>query len=182
MRLKKTFIVFLISLIFLNISLIYATNINKNNSNNYFRIHIVANSDNIDDQILKYTIAKQVNEYVNTITANSTSKEESKKIIENNVQNILMICNNIIQEKNYSYDVKAYIGKMEYSTKYKDNIQMDPGIYDSLKIVIGNGNGENWWSLIYPTTFQDVTIEDAFDENTTYSLGLVKFFKELFSK
>ena len=56
MRYKKKFYIFLISLVLLNLTLVFATNNNKENLSNYFRIHVVANSDSIDDQILKYNI------------------------------------------------------------------------------------------------------------------------------
>lgn len=180
MRYKKTFYMFLISLILLNFGIIYATNINEYNVNNYFRVHIVANSDGIDDQLLKYTIAKEVNTYIENLTKNATTKQDSKKLIEENIQEILELCNNIIQNNNYNYDVKGYIGKLMYSEKNKQGIQMKEGVYDSLKIVIGSGNGENWWSLIYPTSLQDTTLEQAFNEDTTYSFGILEFIQNLF--
>lgn len=37
-----------------------------------------------------------------------------------------------------------------YDEKTKDDITMPKGVYDSLKILIGNAKGENWWSLIFP--------------------------------
>lgn len=181
MRLKKTFYIFLISLILLNLSLVHATNINNAN-NKYFRIHIVANSDSIDDQLLKCTVAKKVDEYITNITQNSKTKNESKQIIEQNIQTILNICNETIKENNENYFVHAYIGKIAYEKKYMNNIYMPSGTYDSLKIVIGNGNGQNWWSLIYPTSFNDTTIEEIFSEDTTYSLGIIEFFKNVFTK
>jgi len=182
MRYKKTFVIFLISFILLNLTLVFATNINNNNYTNYFRIHIVANSDSIDDQLLKYTIAKQVDDYITKITKNCNSKEESKEVVANNIQSILKLCNNIIQEQNYNYIVKAHIGKIQYDEKQKDNTQMQAGTYDSLKIVIGSGNGQNWWSLIYPIAITNVDTEDAFNEDATFSFGIIEIITEWFNK
>ena len=182
MRFKKTTILFIISFILLNINIIFATNKNYNTSTNYFRIHIVANSDSIDDQLLKYTIAKKVDIFVNQITINSNSKEESKRIIQENIQNILNICNNILKDNNSNYNITAYLGKIKYDEKLSDNINMQAGIYDSLKIVIGNGNGQNWWSLIYPTTITDLDIQESFNKDTNFSLGIIDFIKKLFNK
>lgn len=179
MKLKKTFIIFFIGLIFLNISLVYAINSNKNNEN-YFRIHVVANSDSIDDQLLKYTLSKKVNEYITEITKESTTKHESKQIIEQNMQNILSLCDKTIKENNSNYTVKAYLGKLMYDEKKMDNIHMNAGIYDSLKIVIGNGNGQNWWSLIYPTSFSGVTEDDIFAQDTKYTFGIIELIRNMF--
>ena len=182
MRYKKAFIIFIVSFIFLNLSLVFATNINNNNYKNFFRVHVVANSDGIDDQLLKYTVAKQVDEYITKIAQTCNSKEESKEIITNNIQSILKLCQNIIQEQNYNYNVKAYIGKIQYDEKTKGNMQMNKGTYDSLKIVIGNGKGQNWWSLIYPTTITDTNTQETFEEtNITFSFGIIDAIKELFN-
>lgn len=187
MRFKKTLYIFLIAIILLNISLVFATNTNNHN-NIFFRIHVVANSDTIDDQLLKYTIAKKVNAYITNITENSNSKDESKEIVKENMQNILNICNDIITENNLDYSAKAYLGKLMYDEKQMNNIHMNAGIYDSLKIVIGNGQGQNWWSLIYPTTFSefnessssDESFEELFSEDTKYSFGIISLLQKLF--
>lgn len=181
MRFTKTFYTFLISIVLLNLSLVYATTINNANDK-YFRIHVVANSDSIDDQLLKYTVSKKVNEYITNITKDSKTKDESKQIIEQNIQNILSLCDKTIKENGENYTVKAYIGKIAYDEKYMNDIHMSAGTYDSIKIVIGDGNGQNWWSLIYPTSFTDTTIEEAFLEDTTYSLGIIEFFKNIFTE
>ena len=67
---------------------------------------------------------------------------------------------------------------------------MDSGIYDSLKIIIGNGQGQNWWSLIYPTTFcenlnnNEILENDDSKGNTeiTYSFKLLEIFQHIFEK
>ena len=181
MRLKKTFYIFLISIILLNFTLVYATNVNKTN-NKYFRIHIVANSDSIDDQLLKYTISKKVNEYIKQITKDCTTKEDSKKIIEQNIQYILELCNNIIKENNLDYTVKAHIGKISYEEKYMDDINMKAGIYDSLKIIIGNGKGANWWSLIYPTSFNNTIQQEIQNSEPNFTFGIVELIRNVFTQ
>lgn len=179
MRFKKTIIIFLISFLSLNFSLIYA--INKNQENNkYFRIHVVANSDSIDDQLLKYTLSKYINEYITQLTNNCSTKQESKEVVENNIENILDLCHQTLKDNNSTYDITAYIGKQFYDEKQQNNIRMSSGIYDSLKIVIGNGQGQNWWSLIYPTTFYNINTIDNIDENVHYSFGVIELFKNMF--
>ena len=179
MRSKKILLyIFLIAFVLLNITIIYGNCTNKSNIQNYFRIHVVANSDSIDDQLLKYTVAKEVNNYIETLTKNTASKEESKQIIQDNIQNILKICNNIIKNENYNYSVKAYIGKIQYDEKKSYNFYMDGGIYDSLKIVIGHGNGQNWWSIIYPNNYLEL-IDDK-ETEPQFSFGIIDIFESIF--
>ena len=179
MRFKKTFIVFLISIILLNLSLVFAINSTKNN-NEYLRIHVVANSDSIDDQLLKYMLSKQVNEYVTELTKECSTKQECKQIIQKNMQNILSLCDTTLKDNNSNYNIKAYLGKQLYEEKHMDNFYMNAGVYDSLKIVIGKGEGQNWWSLIYPTSFSGNNNEVIFAEDTQYSFGIIELIQNLF--
>lgn len=180
--LKKSLIIFLIAIILLNLTLVIATTKVKFNTSNFFRIHVVANSDNIDDQLLKFKIAKQLEEYISTLTAESISKEDSKKIIEENAQNILNYCNNIITKEGFNYEVKAQLGNLKYEEKKKDNVSMPSGIYDSIKIIIGNGTGNNWWSLIYPSSIGINYTNDITSDEIKYDIFIIDWFKELISK
>ena len=180
MKFKKTFFIFIISFTLLNLSIIFATNANNHNIENFFRIHVVANSDSIDDQLLKCLVAKEVNNYISCITANSTSKAESKQIIENNMENILNLCNSVIINEGFAYNITGYVGKLEYDEKESDNIHMRSGIYDSVKIVIGNGLGHNWWSLIYPTDL-NLVVQENQNNNIEYRLFIIDWFEALFN-
>lgn len=183
MKSKICLYIFLITIILLNLTIVYATNKNNYNVNEYFRVHVVANSDSIDDQLLKYNISKQVNEYISLITKNCNSKEENKKTIENNIQEILKVCQEQIKHANAKYGVTAYIGSLQYEEKTHNNVTMNEGIYDSLKIVIGKGNGQNWWSLIYPSSIPEVDIYNESDSTVAveYSFGLFELIKEIFN-
>lgn len=161
---------FIIMFIILNVIILFNTYQSKNTIDNYFRIHIVANSDSIEDQILKYNMAKKVDEYLLTLNNSKLTKDEAKEQIESNVQNILNICEQTIIENGYTYNVSANIGKIYYDETYKDNTYMKAGIYDSLQIIIGNGKGQNWWSLVFPYAFDGVAIKN--DENKYNNLEI----------
>jgi stage II sporulation protein R len=179
---KLTFILFLFVLLLLNLSIILANSISAKNINNYFRIHVIANSDNIDDQILKLTVAKNVESYINTITKEIKDKNEYISVISNNIYDILNIAEKTISNAGYNYDVSAYIGKMQYDVKTKNNITMPKGIYNSLKITIGNGNGENWWSLLFPYSVEGLeTNEIISNSDVKYDSGILNFLNNLIS-
>ena len=181
-KIKITFIIFLITFIYLNISLVIASSNAKHNLNNYFRIHVVANSDSIKDQILKLNVAQAVDNYISGATKNITDKDEYIKCISDNIYNILEVANDEIIEQNFEYSTTGYIGKMKYDKKTKDGITQPKGTYNSLKIVIGNGNGENWWSLLIPNSIQGMSSEDVLEsDNITFSFGIAELFKELFN-
>lgn len=154
---------FIIMFIILNTLILYNTYLSKDRIDSYFRIHVVSNSDSIDDQLLKYKVAKNVDKYLATFNNTHLSKDEIKREIENNIESILNICDETIANNGYKYDVTVNIGKIYYDEKQKDDLYMDAGIYDSLQIVIGSGKGQNWWSLVFPYAFDGVVMENSND-------------------
>ena len=187
--LKKYFcLVFtILCLLVLNILIISNTNRDKEFQNGMFRLHVVANSDSIKDQMLKLEVSKNVNDYLSSIlpTASVTSKSDFKETVENNIDDILKVANNTICDSNSTipgmeYLASANIGKIHYNEKEKNGIYMPEGTYDSLQIVLGDGKGENWWSLIFPYSYEgyyelgsnakDANIyNNSADANTNYT-------------
>lgn len=193
---SKTLFIFLF--IILNLYIAYNTYTQVQNQKKFFRIHVVANSNSIEDQLLKFKIADKVDKYICSIIPNTNlvTKDTSKAIIEDNIQEILNICYKETKNSSLDYPIYANIGNMYYDEKVKDTLHMDSGTYDSLKIVIGSGSGQNWWSLIYPNAY-DAIVTDDIDEkkddikhlntsdlissdNITYKFGIIEFFKKFF--
>lgn len=186
---------FITAFVILNMYILYSTYVSNIRQEQYFRIHVVANSDSICDQLLKYDIANELDKYMTTLFENkNVNKETSKKIIEENVESILDICETEIANSSLAYPVYANIGNIYYDEKVKDDVHMEQGVYDSLEIVIGEGKGQNWWSLIYPNAYDSIAIYEENDditnlttsdvissENISYKLGIIQFFKKLFS-
>ncbi len=186
---------FIITFIILNMYILHSTYMANIRKEKYFRIHVVANSDSIYDQLLKYTIANKLDQYIATLFENkNVNKETSKKIIEENVESILDICETEIANSNLDYNLRANIGNIYYDEKVKDGVHMKEGTYDSLEIVIGEGKGQNWWSLIYPNAYDSIAIYEENDDIThlttsdvissekiSYKLGVINLLKKLFS-
>ncbi len=181
MKLKITLFIFIASFILLNLNILYGIEKNNYNLNNYFRIHVVANSDNINDQILKLKISNAVNEYIKELTAGVCSKDEYTNILKDNIYNILNVANMTQKENNSSYPLAIHFGKIKYDDKKYNNIQMDKGTYNSLRIVIGNGIGNNWWSLLYPSIPQDTSTEETLNiDNVQFKSKILEWINMLF--
>ncbi len=191
MRKKYTFYLFITFFITLNLVIIFNSIKLKNNQDNYFRLHVVASSNSLDDQIIKLNVTKSVNNYLNKLyelnkdkIKNVNDKEEAKKLIENNINSILEVANNEIALQNGTYTSYAKIGKISYGEKYSDKINMEEGIYDSVQIVLGEGNGENFWSLIFPYSYNsEFNTEDNKDiiENKDIKIksGIIESIKKV---
>lgn len=165
-------------------------------SDEVFRLHILANSDNEEDQNLKLKVRDRVLEYTETLFKNAGSKEEAESIISDNLQNISNTAYAEVLDNGYDYKVKAEITNMYFTTRYYENYTLPSGMYDALRITIGSGNGHNWWCVMYPSICisteeeQDKKAKEVFDttqydivknEKYQYKFKVVEIFEKFCS-
>lgn len=144
----------------------YAQNISVDIANSVFRLHVIANSDSQKDQNLKYIVRDNLLEYMNSICANCTSKEEAISIVKENKDMFEQIAVDTINEQGYSYPVKINIGNFEFPTKNYGDISLPAGYYDALRVEIGKAKGQNWWCVMFPPLcFVDISSGVVPDES-----------------
>ncbi len=129
---------------------VYSNNVMEDLKGNLVRLHMVANSDNADDQDLKLSVRDSVVEYTNKILESCESSQEAYKILDRNLYEIERIARDAVRSKGYDYDVDVSLGIFEFPTKDYGNIILPNGEYTSLKITIGEGLGQNWWCVLFP--------------------------------
>ncbi len=179
-KLKYTLILvfLLISFIFITLSS-YANTISNDLSNNFFRLHILANSDSEEDQALKLNVRDNIIEYMNTLTFSGLSKSEVITLVNENLSKFQEIAENTIKSQGYSYPVSLEVGNFYFPTKIYGNISLPSGYYDALKIEIGEAKGKNWWcSLFPPLCFVDISagiIDETAEENLKANLSDEEF-------
>ena len=153
MKSKINFILILIILIFIYIFLLsinYTQAVSLNLSDSVFRLHIIANSDSSDDQNLKLKVRDNIIDYMNTLTENTSNKDEVISIASNHLNTFIEIALNTIKDNGYNYNVNIEIGNFYFPTKSYSNISFPAGNYDALKIEIGKAIGQNWWCVLFP--------------------------------
>ena len=136
-----------------------STSVNQRDiSNKIIRFHVLANSDSIEDQSLKLKVKDEIINYMMPKLDKSSSIDESRKILKENDKEIKRIAENIINKNGYKYSVNTYLGQDQFPIKTYGNITLPQGKYEAYKIVIGNGEGQNWWCVMFPPLcFVDVT-------------------------
>lgn len=120
-------------------------------SEDVFRLHILANSDSEEDQSLKLKVRDEVLEYTEDLFNSASSKEEAEKIISDNLQSISNVAYCTLLENGYDYTVTAEITNMYFATRHYEGFTLPSGMYDALRITIGEGGGHNWWCVMYPS-------------------------------
>lgn len=158
-KIKRFFLVFLLLLIYIIIcAFSYVNAVSTDIQNSVFRLHVIANSDSCEDQNLKYLVRDNILQYINSISIDSTSKEEVITLVKENILEIEKIAQETIYQNGYNYSVKLSIGNFAFPTKTYGDISFPTGFYDALKIEIGEAKGQNWWCVMFPPLcFVDVS-------------------------
>ena len=128
----------------------YAQNISTDIASSVFRLHVIANSDSKEDQDLKYKVRDNLLKYMNKICKNCTSKEDAISLVEKNKDIFKQIALVTISNEGFSYDVNINIGNFEFPTKNYGDISLPAGLYDALRVEIGEAKGQNWWCVMFP--------------------------------
>lgn len=125
------------------------------------RLHILANSDSREDQELKITVRDGILEKYSKVLSECESTCDAELKISAILSDIERDAEGIIADAGYDYQVRATIGKEWYDTREYNDFTMPRGIYTSLKIVIGEGDGQNWWCVMYPPLCTELASESA---------------------
>lgn len=158
-NLKRFFFILLLLLVYSIIcAFSYVNAVATDIQNSVFRLHVIANSDNKEDQSLKYMVRDKVLEYINSISSNLNSKEDVISLAIQNMDTIKEIAQNAVYENGYNYKVNVSIGNFAFPTKTYGDISFPAGFYDALRVEIGEAAGQNWWCVMFPPLcFVDVT-------------------------
>lgn len=124
--------------------------VSSNYKDKLIRFHVLANSDSDEDQALKLKVRDEVIKYLQPMLKKSNSIEESEKIILSQKKNLEKISKNIIEENGYTYEVKVNLEYTNFPAKQYSNIVLPAGEYKALRIIIGEGQGRNWWCVMFP--------------------------------
>ena len=79
-KVKNSLILIFLLFIYIFISAFsYVNAVCSDIESSVFRLHVIANSDSIEDQTLKYKVRDSLIEYMNNICSNAKSKEDAKE-------------------------------------------------------------------------------------------------------
>lgn len=134
------------------------------------RLHVLANSDSESDQSLKLKVRDAVLEMVSQMDADS--KDEAIEAIESNKEKIEELAASVIRQQGKEYNVKVEVGKEIYPTRYYEDFALPAGEYTSVKVIIGEGSGQNWWCVLYPPLC--TAAATTYDEEYCLEVGLSK--------
>jgi len=114
------------------------------------RLHVLANSDSEEDQRLKLMVRDRILKEAELLLDGVNSKELAVARLKENLENLAQTGAAAISEKGYNYPVEVSIEKSWFPTKEYKDFALPAGNYTALRVVIGEGNGQNWWCVVFP--------------------------------
>lgn len=141
-------------------------------SNKVLRLHILANSDSTEDQNLKLGLKNYFLENTSDLFSGKTL-EENIEIAKKNTLALEVLCNKFITESGFDYETKVIVDKEYFDTRVYDDFTLPAGVYNSIKIVIGEGSGHNWWCIVFPSVCLYSCSESMSDYLTEEEMELI---------
>ncbi len=116
----------------------------------YMRIHITANSNSVTDQNLKYKVKDAVVDFLIPKLAYAENKDEAAEIIALSLFYLQAVVNEVLKSEGVEYSATISITQEEMPARAYDDLVLEEGVYDCLKIDLGAGKGDNWWCVVFP--------------------------------
>ncbi len=116
----------------------------------YLRIHIRANSNDEEDQKIKYLIKEKLVSYLTPLLSECKTKEKAERELKIRLSDIEEITNDTLKTNGYDYICRASIREENFPTRTYDSLTLEAGFYDALIVELGEGSGDNWWCVVYP--------------------------------
>ena len=146
---------------------------------NLIRFHVVANSDSEWDQNVKLQVRDAVVESLQKEMASLGDMNAAKAYLLENLPKIKRIANDTLRSVGFEGDAVVTLCKETFEQREYDTFSLPAGVYESLRIVIGNGEGHNWWCVVFPSLclpattkgFTDVAVGSGFSETLSDTLS-----------
>lgn len=149
-RLKRVEIVLMVAAALVLMSGALALQTQDQLADKVVRLHVLANSDSEEDQALKLRVRDRVLERATELLEQSADRQEAEALLRGNLLELENLAAEEIAAAGYDYPVTAGLTDTTFPTREYDGFTLPAGEYLALRIVIGEGAGQNWWCVVFP--------------------------------
>ena len=142
------------------------------------RFHVVAASDDPADQAVKLQVRDAVIAAFQEELQNFHDMDQAKAYLQENLPKIQTVANDVLAQAGFPDTATVSLCMEEFATRVYDTFTLPAGLYESLRIVIGEGEGQNWWCVMFPSFclpatsegFEEVACGAGFSDTLTQTL------------
>ena len=140
-------------------------------SDKVLRFHVIAKSDSENDQRRKLLVRDAVGAWMELKLQHAKDRADCEQIIDETMDQIRAVAEQTLEQDGEAEQVRVQLANVEFPDKVYGDYTFPAGTYRALQIIIGDGEGHNWWCVLYPNLCfssegYDVTGEKAKQELT----------------
>lgn len=145
-------------------------------SDQLLRLHVLANSDSAEDQALKLRVRDELLVEVQPWLEGKTDVSGAKDSLRSHLPELDQFAEAAVQRAGYDYPVHVELEETWFPTRQYDGFALPAGQYEALRVLIGEGAGQNWWCVVFPPlcvasstkTIPEVAQEAGIDEQEVF--------------
>ncbi len=118
--------------------------------NNVIRLHILANSDSPEDQNVKLLVRDALLSCGSELFGGTINKENASEYLAKEKDVLIQTANAVLAENGFNYKAEMFLKEEYFTTREYENFTLPAGEYLALKVILGKGEGHNWWCVMFP--------------------------------
>lgn len=138
------------------------------------RLHVLANSDSEEDQALKLKVRDAVLEVTAPLLADATDRDNAEAIIRAHMSDIQLAAEAVVAENGSDQAVTVMLDMEDYPTRNYESCAFPAGEYLSLRVCLGDAEGQNWWCVLFPPLCLSTATAKNDAEDAFIQAGLTK--------
>jgi len=150
------------------------------------RLHILANSDNEVDQSVKLSVRDSLAGLAETALSDAVSAAQAGERLEALLPEIEKIANTVLDGAGIGYQATARLGVSHFPPKTYAGVTLPAGNYNALIVTLGEGEGHNWWCVMYPPLcyageepVDAGRLSEALEAKVEYRFRIAEFIEEV---
>ena len=117
---------------------------------NLVRLHVIANSDGPGDQAVKLKVRDRILRDVGAELGSAADARQALEVVQAELGQIEALAEDELSKNGYSYGAAAMVGIFDFPDRTYGDLTLPAGRYNALRVVLGDGQGQNWWCVLFP--------------------------------
>ena len=133
------------------------------------RLHVIAESDSKEDQAVKLSVRDGVLSLVSERMEGIVTYDDAYALLSGMIPEIEAEAEKCGKVAGHNFDAQVVFAREEYPVRYYEDYMLPAGEYMSMRIILGEGEGKNWWCVLFPPLCRDAASKN--DEEEFYAAG-----------
>ena len=132
------------------------------------RLHVVGASDSTEDQSVKLQVRDAILSSLQDGLEDLTDLQQATAYVNEMLPKLKIAADRVLEEAGFSERVSISLAQEAFPTRDYDTFSLPSGVYQALRVVIGEGEGQNWWCVVFPKLCMSAASEE-FREMSNFS-------------